>query len=138
MSISRLHLQTLAKGKFAIAFYHLGKGIDTLMEGYPDQDIAPNKQSLIPERRKELAYMLLLEFKRALEKGWRPQIQGELEAPRMLRDAMKRYIPAAHLTEKYRQELAKTHASFLSFLTRNRLLDRNVIDLTTSMDEVLF
>ena len=89
--------------------------------------LKPNSQ---PEPyRSELATELLLAFKQALDRGWRPD---QDERPVTLQELLTCYSPAADHSEKYRRAMMSTRDGFQAHLQRKGKLSIDLHQLTSS------
>ena len=123
----RLRLVRDAKGTHRVQFYlgqrryryaH-GKAICCLLR--------PN---IHPEpTRTEVATELLIAFKAALDRGWRPDQE---QRPVTLQELLTSYSPAPDLSEKYRRDMTITRDHFQAHLREKGKLSLSLHQLTSS------
>jgi integrase len=122
-----LRLQHLKSNTFKVTFrigdrrYRFADGRSI---GLP---LRPNRVS--PRHRKEAATELLLAFKQALDRGWRPD---QDERPVTLQELLSNYSPASDHSEKYRRAMMTTRDAFQTHLQRKGKLSLDLHQLTSS------
>ncbi len=93
-----LRLQRLKSNSFKVTF-RIGDRRYRFADGRPiGLPLRPNRVS--PRHRQEAATELLLAFKQALDRGWRPD---QDERPVTLQELLSSYSPASDHSEKYRK-----------------------------------
>ena len=108
-----LRLQRLKSNTFKVTFrigdrrYRFADGRSI---GLP---LRPNRLPI--QYREEAAIELLLAFKQALHRGWRPDQDERLVT---LQELLSRYCPAADHSEKYGRAMITTRDGFQAFLQR--------------------
>ena len=124
---TRLRLSTDTTGTHRVIFY-LGRQRYRYSHGKAlGLNLKPNSQ---PEPyRSELATELLLAFKQALDRGWRPD---QDERPVTLQELLSSYAPESDHSEKYRRAMVTTRDGFQAFLNRKGKLSLDLHQLTSS------
>ena len=108
-----LRLQRLKSNSFKVTF-RIGDRRYRFADGRPiGLPLRPNRAS--PRHRQEAATVLLLAFKQALDRGWRPD---QDERPVTLQELLSSYSPASDHSEKYRKAMVTTRDGFQAFLQR--------------------
>lgn len=124
---TRLRLSTDTTGAYRIIFYlghqryrySHGKAIGLALK--PNSHLEPH--------RSELATELLLAFKQALDRGWRPH---QDHRPVTLLELLTSYSPAPDHSEKYRKAMIATRDGFQGHLQRKGKLSMELNQLTAS------
>ena len=122
-----LRLQRLKSNTFKVTF-RIGDRRYRFADGRPiGLSIRPNR---LPIRyREEAATELLLAFKQALDRGWRPDQDVR---PVTLQELLSSYSPAADHSEKYRRAMMTTRDGFQAHLQRKGKLSLDLHQLTSS------
>ena len=122
-----LRLQRLKSNTFKVTF-RIGDRRYRFADGRPiGLALRPNR---LPIRyREEAATELLLAFKQALDRGWRPDQDVR---PVTLRELLSSYSPAPDHSEKYRKAIVTTRDGFQSHLQRIGKLSIELQQLTSS------
>ena len=122
-----LRLQRLKSNTFKVTF-RIGDRRYRFADGRPiGLPLRPNR---LPTRhREEAATELLLAFKQALDRGWRPDQE---ERPVTLQEVLSRYSPATDHSEKYRRAMMTTRNGFQAHLLRRGKLSMDLHQLTSS------
>ena len=108
-----LRLQRLKSNSFKVTF-RIGDRRYRFADGRPiGLPLRPN--SVSPRHRQEAATELLLAFKQALDRGWRPD---QDERPVTLQELLSCYSPSSDHSEKYRKAMVTTRDGFQAFLQR--------------------
>jgi integrase len=124
---SRLRLSKDVKGTYRILFY-IGKQRYRYAHGKAIRsEFKPNIHS--EPTRLDVATELLLAFKQALDKGWRPD---QDHCPATLQDLLTAYSPSPEYSEKYRRAMATTCDGFMAFLRGKRKLSFELHQLTSA------
>ncbi|MCH1583152.1 MAG: site-specific integrase, partial [Flavobacteriales bacterium] len=122
-----LRLQRLKSNTFKVTF-RIGDRRCRFADGRPiGLPLRPNR---LPIRyREEAATELLLAFKQALDRGWRPDQDVR---PVTLQELLSSYSPAADHSEKYRRAMMTTRDGFQAHLQRKEKLSMDLHQLTSS------
>ena len=123
---TRLRLSKDTRGNLCVRFY-IGSRRYRYAHGKAiGVDLKPNAH---PEPiRSELGMELLIAFKAALDRGWRPD---QDERPVTLLQLLLGYSPAPDYSEKYRKAMATTRDGFQAFLLRKGKLSLDLHQLTS-------
>lgn len=122
-----LRLQRLKSSTFKVTF-RIGDRRYRFADGRPiGLPLRPNR---LPFRhREEAATELLLAFKQALDRGWRPDQDVR---PVTLLQLLSGYSPTPDHSEKYRRAMTTTRDGFQAFLLRTGKLSSDLHQLTSS------
>ena len=121
-----LRLQRLKSNTFKVTF-RIGDRRYRFADGRPiGLALRPNR--LPSKHREEAATELLLAFKQALDRGWRPD---QDERPVTLLELLSAYSPATDHSDKYRRAMMTTRDAFQAHLQRKGKLSMDLHQLTS-------
>ena len=122
-----LRLQRLKSNTFKVTF-RIGDRRYRFADGRPiGLPLRPNR---LPIRyREEAATELLVAFKQALDRGWRPD---QDEHPVTLQELLSSYSPAPDHSEKYRKAMVTSRDGFQAHLQRKGKLSMELHQVTSS------